>query len=127
MKITNRKIVEEALVRIEELHQHIQNVENAQWYLRHRKPHVAIDSGRLRSDLIAEELDEWRNVFMWALTLTTDEQERIKAAAHSRFLRDGTCVAHWLNNGIAPSGWLTADEDRFREMARKAFGGGGEG
>jgi len=127
MKITARTCVEEALVRIEEIQQHIKNVESAHWYLGKRHPDgFGIATGKVRSLLIEEELEEWRNVFMWAITLSNEEQERIKAAAYDRFLAR-TSVAHWLNNGIMPSSWLASDEEEFREMARKSFLNGTKG
>lgn len=59
---------------------------------------------------------------MWGLTLDDAERNRIKAAAHHRFLRDGISVGTWLNDGVEPSKWLTSDAEEFRDMARKAFG-----
>jgi hypothetical protein len=58
---------------------------------------------------------------MWGLTLTQEEQDRIKAAAHERFLSKRMSVAHWLNDGVTPGQWVEADEVEFRKMAAKAF------
>jgi hypothetical protein len=67
--------------------------------------------------LIEQELELWRNLFMWAMTLPQKEIDRIKAAAYERFL-DKFSVSHWLGD---PTSWSQATEDEFREMARKAF------
>lgn len=81
-----------------------------------------IDCGNLHRELLDSELHEWRNLFMWALTLGDEARDRIKAAAHERFLRDGMHVAHWLTpEGTTPGKWLSTDEEEFREMARAAF------
>lgn len=125
MKITNRQLVEQALVRIEQLHEHITAVDSARYIAERHSDGKALGID-LRHALIERELDEWRNVFLWALTLEPAEQERIKAAAHERFLSDNQSVAHWFNDGDTPSMWLDADEKQFRAMARKAFGPVGE-
>lgn len=121
MKLSNKKLVQEILERIELIQQHIKNLEQAAWFVSARRRSEAVDYGNLRSQLIDTELDEWRNLFMWGLTLTQEEQERIKAVAFQRFLRDGMGVAHWLNDGVQPGCWLDADEKEFRKMAKEAF------
>jgi hypothetical protein len=121
MKLTNKDLVLEVMGRIEEIQQHITNVERAQSFAHQVRRWENPDSGNLRQSLIEAELNEWRNLFMWALTLSPAEQDRIKAAAHQRFLRKGMSVAHWFSGGTTPGQWLCADEDEFREMAKKAF------
>lgn len=121
MKFTNRQMVEEAMVRIEHLQAHISAIDAAARCIQERRRHIQIEYGTLRDLLYQEEIGEWRNLFMWAITLDDAERGRVKAAAYSRFLADGMCVAHWINNGVSPGSWLSADESEFREMARSAF------
>ena len=122
MKITNKQVVEECMARIEQLQEHIKAVEAAAWCLRERKKWVEVDYGNLHDLLISEELEEWRNLALWGMTLDDAERDRVKAAAHQRFLDDGQCVGTWMNNGVQPSSWLVSDEEKFRAMAKKAFG-----
>jgi hypothetical protein len=84
--------------------------------------HKTVDEGNLRRLLIDKELAEWRTVSMWGLTLSDAERDRVKAAVHQRFMRDDMHVASWFNGGDLPTSWLQADEEAFREMAKKAFG-----
>jgi hypothetical protein len=121
MKFTNKRMVEEAMVRIEHLQAHISAIEAAARCIHERKRHIQIEYGTLRELLYQEEMSEWRNLFMWAITLDEAERDRVKAAAHHRFLADGMHVAHWINNGVSPGSWLSADEDEFRAMAKAAF------
>lgn len=122
MKITNKQVVEECMARIEQLQEHIKAVEAAAWCLRESKRWVEVDYGNLHDLLISEELEEWRNLALWGMTLDGAERDRVKAAAHQRFLRDGMSVGKWLGNGIEPSQWLVSDEEEFRAMAKEAFG-----
>jgi len=77
--------------------------------------------GKVFQDLMEWELEEWRNLAMWGLTLDEKTQTKIKAAVHDRFLSDKMDVAKWFHNGESPSSWRVSDEDEFRAMARKAF------
>lgn len=123
-RITNTKLLEECLQRIELLQMHIAAVESASSQLSRLKPYqnFKVDDGNLRSSLIVEELDEWRKLFMWTLTVDDATRERIKAAAYERFLNGRNSVAEWLNpDGRYAGGWLSSDEDEFRAMAKKAF------
>jgi hypothetical protein len=122
MKLTNKALVEEVMGRIEATQQHIQSLENIVHHIHSYRRWDHIDIGAIHQSLMDIELNEWRNLFMWALTLTSEEQARIKAAAYERFLRKGMSIAHWLNNGVLPGQWLSADEQEFREMAARAFG-----
>ena len=124
MKLTNKQMVEEAMERIELLQLHVNAVEAAARCLQHRRSYrgETITYGNLRDTLFEEEMKEWRNLCMWGLTLDDDERDRVKAAAHQRFLADGTHVANWFNRGVTPGSWLSADEAEFRAMAKKSFG-----
>ena len=109
--------------RINVLQEHIMAVENAARYISSATYRERVINSNLRELLIEEELEEWRNLCMWGLTVDDKTRDRIKVAARQRFLRDDISVAHWLNNGVMPGHWLVADEDEFKEMAKKAFGG----
>lgn len=122
MKLTNREIVEQILERIKLIQQHTCAVIAAKNYA-NRTFHT---SDQLGEDLIDRlchmETEEWRNLFMWGLTLTEKEQERIKTAAYKKFLSDGISVANWWNDNTYPGHYFDVDEKEFREMARKVFG-----
>jgi hypothetical protein len=114
MKISNKKFVEEFLERIELLQLHIAAVDSAKSHLLRLKQWqwFKVDSGNLRSELIDSELDEWRKLFMWCLTIEDETRDRIKAAAYQRFLDQRNNVSQWLNpDGVVASRWLKADED----------------
>jgi hypothetical protein len=124
MKISNKKLIEESLERIELLQLHIAAVDSAKAHLSRLKQWQGfkVDSGNLRSELIDAELDEWRKLFMWCLTIEDETRDRIKAAAYQRFLDQRNNVSQWLNpDGIVASRWLKADEDEFRVMVSKLF------
>ena len=89
--------------------------------LRRRNRDYDKGDGKVFQDLMEWELEEWRNLSMWGLTLDEKTQTKIKAAVHERFLSDKMHVANWFHNGESPSSWRVSDEDEFRAMARKAF------
>lgn len=124
MKLTNKDMVMQCMQRIESIQHAVEMLDQVNRLLYDECRHQQIDEGNLRTLLINKELNEWRNVAMWGLTLDDAERDRIKLAVHARFLRKDMAVAHWLNNGVAPSSYMQADEDAFREMARKAFAPG---
>lgn len=121
MKLTKKDIVEQCLQRIELVQHHVQNIDNAARFLGEAKRWESVDVGNLRDGLIEQELSEWRKLAMWGLTLEEAERDRIKAAVHDRFMRDGMHVADWFSGGVSPSSWLSSDEAEFREMAKVAF------
>jgi len=122
MKFSNKRMVEECLIRIETISKCIDDIDKISSFLYQRKHREwNVDTGNMRSTLIDEELNEWRNLCMWGLTLDDEEKDRIKAAVYNRFLSDNMNVSHWLNNGISPSSWLTSTEEEFRNMAKEAF------
>ena len=124
MKLTNRDMVEQSLARIERWQAHYNAVNAALYAVREDMGQRAgeVNADNLARTLVDRELHEWRGLFMWALTLDDAEWDRIKAAAHERFLRDGMHVANWFHNGVSPGRWLAEDEEAFRAMAKKAFG-----
>lgn len=123
MKLTNKDMVMQCLERIEMVQMHQKAIDSARWFVSHRSPGERLDDGLgLRARLWEIEANEWRSLFMWGLTLDDAERDRIRAAAYDRFLGDSASVGHWLSpSGVTQSGWMAADEDEFREMARKAF------
>jgi hypothetical protein len=122
MRLKNTDMIEQAMVRIEILQAHWKALSEACNHIHMRKQHnFKLETGNIFETLVQEELHEWRNLFMWALTVDDDVRNRIKAAAHERFLSENTCVSSWLNDGVIPTRWLSSDEDEFREMARKVF------
>lgn len=122
MKFNNKKMVEECMIRIEMISKKIDELDSIVSFLYGRKYRGwNAELGNLRSTLIEEELNEWRNLFLWGLTLDNEERDRIKAAAYNRFLSDRMTVSHWFNNGISPSTWLVSDDEEFRKMAKEAF------
>lgn len=121
MNLTNRDMVLQCMQRIESIQHALDLLDQIKRLIWDDHRSREIDEGDIGRILIEKELGEWRNLCMWGLTVTDAERDRIKTAVHERFLRNGMSVAHWWNNGVAPSSYLTADEEQFREMARKAF------
>lgn len=122
MKLKNTDMVMQSMQRIESLQQAVEMLDKINRMLYEEARHQSIDEGNLRRILIEKELAEWRTVSMWGLTLSDAERDRVKAAVHQRFMRDDMHVASWFNGGELPTSWLQADEDKFRAMAKKAFG-----
>lgn len=114
-------MAEDCLIRIEFLQNLIVQFDETVKHLKEREEFAQIDTGNIRERLFKEELDEWRNLFMWAITLEENEKERIKAAAYDRFLSKKRCVAKHLNNGIPPSRWLSSSEEEFRRIVEQHF------
>ena len=120
VKLSNKDIIEKRLIEIEAVTQHIKAVEDAASYVHRAKPHrPAIDCAALLSALHDRELSLWRDVFMFGLTLDSEEQDRIKAAGYERFLSARMHVAEYHTPGV--SSYLTADDDEFRAMCAKLF------
>lgn len=121
MKFTQRKVAEQLLAQIELIQMHVQNIDNATYCLNQEtSSNTNVNLGNLRSLLMQKEMDAWRSLFMWSLTLNNEEQDRIKAAAHERFLKGDKTVSAFLEHCM-PGRWIVADKEEFREMARKAF------
>ncbi len=121
MKLTNKSIAVGCLERIEVLQEHVRRVNDAVHYIRSLDRRTEIDHGDIINKLYEEEMVEWRKLAMWGLTLDDADRDRIKAAVHQRFLRDGMSVHDWMNDGVAAGSWLSSDEAEFRAMAKKAF------
>ena len=123
MKLTAKNMVEDQLKQIEYLQQQLQAADGAIQALYRLLGHGAtVDGGNIITHLHRLELDAWRGLAMWGLTLDDAERDRIKAAVHQRFLHDRASVSQWMSgDGTSPSQWLVADEEEFREMAKTAF------
>ena len=121
MKLTNKSIVVGCLERIEVLQEHVRRVSDAVHYIRSLDRRTEIDHVDIINKLYEEEMIEWRKLAMWGLTLDDADRDRIKAAVHQRFLRDGMAVHDWMSDGVAAGYWLSSDEEEFRAMAKKAF------
>ena len=122
MRLTNTALVERLLAEIDVVQSHVKAVEDAASYARQSRHAMTVDFGNLHSMLVQEELSKWRELAMWGLTVSDAERDRIKAAAHDRFIAGRRDVSHWLSeSGHSPSAYAVADEEAFREMARKAF------
>ena len=120
MKFTNKQMVEEAMGRITAAQEHTKAVHAAAQFL-YKPCRPSVDCSALITALYERELEDWRGLLLWGITLSDEERERVKAAAFERFLSDGRYVADWMNDGLAGGGWLTADEDQFRAMAKEVF------
>lgn len=121
MKFTNKKMAEQSLERIQLIQQHIESVEYASSYLQRIDSYFKPDFGNIIERLLKEELTEWKNLFMWALTLNNEERDRIKVAAYNRYVSEKYDVSRWINNGLDLGRVFVADEKEFREMVKKVF------
>lgn len=123
MKLMNKDIIRQAMARIEYVQGLIKALDDVTRFLGERDRYTTIDAGNMKGKLYEAETQEWRNVFMWGLTLDDADRAEIKALAHARYIKDDMDVSHWLDErGITPSQWLRADEDSFRKMAKEYFG-----
>jgi len=122
MKLKNTDMVLQSMQRIEYLQHAVEMLDQISRMIYDDDRHKTVDEGNLRRLLIDKELAEWRTVSMWGLTLSDAERDRVKAAVHQRFMRDDMHVASWFNGVVLTTSWLQADEEAFREMAKKAFG-----
>jgi len=120
--LKNKEIVMNLWGQIDETQRHHNAVMSAIGYLHNSGPYTQKSfSDDIIVALIQKELDLWRQLFMFALTLPAADQERVKAAAYDRFLHDGMSVSEYMNNCRGGSSWATAEADEFREMAKKVF------
>jgi len=119
-------LLKDYMERLEEVRLHLDSLERTSRYVydschgrNNEKTEAAYNV--LRTSLMDRELDLWRYVFMFALTVPEKERERIKAAAHDRFLSKHWSILDHMYNGRTPKQWLTADEQTFRDMCTEAF------
>lgn len=85
--------------------------------------HAIADCGSLLDSLYERELLEWRNLMLFALVVSDEQRERVKAAAYQRFLAGHVAVNQWLSDSPTEpcSHWLSSDDAAFREMCRRVF------
>jgi hypothetical protein len=123
MKFTSKKMVEQALENIRTLQEHQKAVQAALYRAREMGGRgTEVDSGSLYNTLMTLELTQWRNLFMFGMTLDGDEKERIQAAAVGRFLSDKSYVGNYITNQHGdPTSYYTADEEEFRKMVKESF------
>lgn len=124
MKLTNKDIVQRSLEKISYLQEATEAHYAALRVAQRLRQGIAdpVNPGNIGTVLIQAELDEWRGLFMWGLTLTDAEREPIKAMAHARFMDDRASVSEWLTGNLGRvDSWLESDEAAFRDLARRHF------
>lgn len=98
------------------------------WAARHlgRKMHTAQSEevsralAIVRSALYEDELDAYRNLFMWG-NLFKEARQKAKPRALARFIKDGYSIMQYLNlDGEMPFSWLSEDEDNLRKLLTDA-------
>lgn len=117
----NKDLVVQLMEKIDVVRNHYTAVQSAMYFARHNRYGEEVFSQDVLTALVAIELDLWRQVFMFGMTLNDKEQERIKAAAYQRFLADGISVKDYLPGGANAGSWLVSEEEEFREMCKKLF------
>ena len=124
MKLTNKDVIKNTLVNINQLQEHQKNVLSALFRVRALADNK-IECGDLLNELLKQELYAWQQLCMWGLTLEPDEHADIKALVHARMLSDRNSVSAYLSeDGVTPSSWLAKDETEFRAMCAAHFGKG---
>lgn len=111
-----KQIVEHTFAKIISLQNHIDNVHAAQRAV--GRDHN-LNCGNLIQTLYAEQVREWKNLFMFGMVMDDETKDRIKAAAYQHFLSDRIHVADYYSN--ASYEWMEAGEDEFRRMCRELF------
>lgn len=119
--MSKKQMLEEAMARICYVRELQQAYLACTTALQRRNREYKVGDNKVYYDLMQWELAEWRGLLMWALVADQDTQDRIKAAAHERFLSDRMEVASWFHDGVHPGRYLSADEEEFRRMAKEAF------
>ena len=114
----NKELVLKLMKEIEITRKHYDAVMRAMGYACARSYRQTTFSDDLLNALNNQELELWRQVFMFGLTLPAADQDRIKAAAYEEFLSPGISVREYITSGHQ---WLVSEEEEFREMARKLF------
>jgi hypothetical protein len=120
----NKEMVQNLLEQIEVVRNHYDATQGALYFMRTQR--YGMDNNKLYPDellhtLIATELDLWRSVFMFGMTLSDEDRDRIKAAAYDRFLNDNMSVRHYLPGGESAGMWFVKDEEEFRAMCKELF------
>lgn len=119
--MNKKKMIEDVMLRIMQIREMQTAYLTCTTALGRRNHEYKQGDGKVFSDLMQWELDEWRGLLMWGIVADQPTQDRIKAAAHERFLSDRNDVSKWFTGEEVPSRYLAADDEEFREMAKKAF------
>lgn len=122
MKLSsNKDVIIDTLASIEAAQEQLIRFDEMLSYIRGHNRYTELSTGNIRETIYGIEINQWRRLLMWAITLTDEERDRIKAAVHHRFLRKDQSIIDWINGGISPSFWYTAEEVEFRELVEKTF------
>jgi hypothetical protein len=119
--MNKKKMIEDAMLRIMQVREMQAAYLTCTTALNRKNPNYKQGDGKVFADLVQWELDEWSGLLMWGLVADQGTQDRVKAAAHERFLSDKFNVSKWFTGDENPAGYLTADDEEFRAMAKKAF------
>jgi hypothetical protein len=76
----------------------------------------------MRSKLYERELDAFRNLFMFSMTLDAEGREAAKKLAYDRFLRDGMRIIHHLDPLDQIHQYSAAVEQELRSFLDASFG-----
>ena len=104
MELTRQDLVARQLQQVEFWRHHQRNVESAMCALRRERRGADVGGlVRLLAELYKRELDAWRGLCMWGLSLDDKERAEVRAKAFARFLRDDYAVMHYLSDdGSSP-------------------------
>lgn len=120
--MTTKELIKRELSLIEMVQMHRNNVRNAFYFIQQRHGRESLDVGNITKELYRIELDHWRSLFMWALTVSKKDRAEIKARAYARFLNDGMHVANYFSeDGNTPGMWSAETEEDFRALCKEAF------
>lgn len=114
-----KEIIEDCFTNILRYQHHIDSVHAAQFSVENiTVDRAGINTGNLLQYLYTAQNREWRNLFMYGLVSDEPTRDRIKAAAYESFLSDRIHVASYFTKS---SGWMSADEEKFRNMCAELF------
>lgn len=72
-----------------------------------------------------KELDAWRNVFMFALTLDSEQQKEIKALAYKRFMESRKAIMYLLDDigeHKFSGAYTVKEENELKQYLKDHFG-----
>lgn len=120
---TNMDMVRQIWEQIDLLQYHYNAVQSAMFHIQtmHGPDCQKTFSSDLLDALNRKELDAWRTLFMFALTLPQKERDRVKAAAYEKFLNKHISVASYMNSFHGASSWACEEEEEFRANVEKLF------
>jgi len=119
---TKRELLDMNVNKIERSQQYLSALgEIATFIQAHIHGNPGIEFGSLRAQLLAVEQSAWQDLAMFALISNGKDRERVRAAMYSRFLREKVSIAEWLNGGVSPSRWFTAEAKELRQMFLEEF------